>query len=134
MNDSITIIYDGQCPFCSSYVSMMRLRQTVGRVDLVDARSDDPRVAAALNAGLDLDEGMVAIWGDKQFYGKEAVHLLATLSGPGGVVNGLQRLIFSSPRRAALFYPVLARARRLFLTLVGRPLIANTKAKRKPPA
>lgn len=127
MSDGITIIYDGQCPFCSSYVSMLRLRDTVGGVDLVDARSDDTRVASAISAGLDLDEGMLVIWEGRQFYGKDAVHLLATLSAPRGLLNGLQRRVFASPRRADMIYPVLARGRRAFLRLVGRSTIAADK-------
>ncbi|MDP5307439.1 DCC1-like thiol-disulfide oxidoreductase family protein [Paracoccus spongiarum] len=125
MTKGITIIYDGQCPFCASYVAMMRLRETVGPVALLDARGGDPRVAAALRSGLDLDAGMVAIWQGRQFHGPEAVHLLAVLSGPAGLLNGLQRRLFLSPRRAARVYPLLARGRRLFLRLSGRPPISG---------
>jgi predicted DCC family thiol-disulfide oxidoreductase YuxK len=127
MSNGITILYDGQCPFCSSYVSMVRLRDTVGRVELVDARLDDPSVAQAMSAGLDLDEGMLVIWQDHQFYGQDAVHLLATLSGSGGFLNGLQRRVFASAGRAAWIYPVLAKGRRIFLRLVGRSTIAADK-------
>lgn len=45
MSDAkMVVIYDGECPFCRSYVSLMALRDRVGQVDLVDARSNDPRV------------------------------------------------------------------------------------------
>lgn len=125
MSDGIAVIYDGQCPFCSSYVALMRLRQSVGPVDLVDARSDDPRVAAAVAAGLDLDEGMVVIWDGRYFHGQAAVHLLATLSGEGGAMNRLQRLAFATPRRAAWLYPPLVRGRRAYLRLAGRSPIAE---------
>jgi len=125
MSDGITVLYDGQCPFCSSWVSMIRLRDTVGRVEMVDARSDDPRITEAIAAGHDLDEGMVVIWQGRHFHGRDAVHLLATLSAPQGVLNGVQRLVFRSPRRASLAYPILARGRRLFLRLAGRPSIAR---------
>lgn len=127
MHDGITIIYDGECPFCSSYVSMVRLRETVGEVELIDARSDAPSVLAALSAGYDLDQGMLVTWDGKQFFGQDAVHLLATLSAPSGGFNTLQRLVFASPRRAALLYPVLAGGRRLFLRLVGRQTIAEKR-------
>jgi predicted DCC family thiol-disulfide oxidoreductase YuxK len=117
----ITVIYDGDCPFCASYVSMMRLREAVGRVDLVNAREPDPRVREVQAAGYDLDEGMVVLWKEKIHYGDGAVHLLATLSGDGGgPFNRLHRRLFQSPRRAARIYPVLAAGRRLFLRMVGR--------------
>jgi predicted DCC family thiol-disulfide oxidoreductase YuxK len=38
----LTVIYDGECPFCANYVRLYRLRQLVGRVQLVDARGNDP--------------------------------------------------------------------------------------------
>lgn len=123
----ITIIYDGECPFCSSYVRLVRLRETVGAVNLVDARSDDPRVAAALAADFDLDQGMVVLWQGRQFFGSDAVHLLAALSGDRGGFNALQRLVFSSPRRAALLYPVLTAGRRLYFRLMGKRLIGESK-------
>jgi predicted DCC family thiol-disulfide oxidoreductase YuxK len=131
MRDGITIIYDGQCPFCTSYVSMMRLRETAGPVELVDARSGDPRVAEAVEAGLDLDRGMVVIWKGRKFFGEDAVHLLATLSDPRGFMNAVQRALFGSPRRAALLYPLLARGRRLFLRVVGRRTIAEARLAEK---
>ncbi|MEE4121112.1 MAG: DUF393 domain-containing protein [Paracoccaceae bacterium] len=125
--DTLTIIYDGECPFCSSYVRMARLREAVGRVDLVDARSEDPRVAEAQGAGLDLDDGMVVVWRGERHHGAEAMHLIAVLSGAGGLGNRLQRRLFRSPRLAAALYPPLVRGRRLWLRLAGRRPIGAGK-------
>jgi predicted DCC family thiol-disulfide oxidoreductase YuxK len=126
----VTVIYDGDCPFCASYVSMMHLRDAVGDVDLVNAREGDPRVRAVQEAGYDLDSGMVVLWQDEVFFGDRAVHLLATLSsGKGGPLNRLQRAILSDPRRAARIYPVLAAGRRLVLRLIGRAPIGRVAEK-----
>ena len=43
-NDKMVIVYDGLCPFCTSYVRLMSLRRSVGAVELVDARSAHPEV------------------------------------------------------------------------------------------
>ncbi len=126
----ITVIYDGDCPFCTSYVSMMRLREAVGEVELVNAREGDARVRDIQRAGYDLDSGMVVLWQDEVFFGDGAVHLLATLSSAGGgVFNRIQRRAFSSPRRAARLYPVLAAGRRLYLRLAGRAPVEPTAEK-----
>jgi predicted DCC family thiol-disulfide oxidoreductase YuxK len=126
----ITVIYDGDCPFCASYVAMMRLRQAVGAVELVNARAPDTRVRAVQDAGYDLDAGMVVLWQDEVFFGDGAVHLLATLSsGEGGLLDRIQRAAFAEPRRAARLYPVLAAGRRLFLRLVGRRPIGSSAEK-----
>jgi predicted DCC family thiol-disulfide oxidoreductase YuxK len=126
----ITVIYDGDCPFCASYVSMMRLRQAVGAVELVNAREGDPRVRAVQDAGYDLDAGMVVLWQGEVFFGDTAVHLLATLSaGEGRLFDRIQRAAFADPRRAARLYPVLAAGRRLFLRLAGRTPIGPLSEK-----
>ena len=38
------IVYDGECPFCTQYVKLMRLRETVGIVKPLNAREDHPVV------------------------------------------------------------------------------------------
>ena len=37
-----TIVYDGLCIYCNNYVKMLRLKDSIGSVSLIDARSDDP--------------------------------------------------------------------------------------------
>ena len=38
------IIYDGECPFCSRYVKLMRLEETIGDIRLIDARKNPPEL------------------------------------------------------------------------------------------
>ena len=55
------LVYDGECPFCSRYVRLLRLRAAVGAVELVDARTDHPMVSYLYDLGIDLDEGMALV-------------------------------------------------------------------------
>lgn len=119
MTERLEIVYDGQCPFCTAYTRMLNLRRAVGEIELIDARSGDPRVAALRREGVDLDQGMAVRHGDRLYHGAEAVQLLAALSAPGGVM----RALLKSPRRAAAIYPLLRAGRRLTLRLLGRPPI-----------
>jgi len=124
MNDArMVIIYDGDCPFCRSYVKLMALRERVGAVDLVDARSGDPRVASAERDGYDLDEGMLAIYGGKTYYGGDAVALISTLSSNEGRVQSLISKLLGNPTRARLLYPILKCGRNLALRALGRSKI-----------
>jgi predicted DCC family thiol-disulfide oxidoreductase YuxK len=123
----IEIVYDGQCPFCASYVRMTRLRAAAGPVRLIDARSDAPEVADLAARGIDLDRGMVVREGGQLFHGEAAIWRLAVLTAPGGPFNGLMRRLFASPRRAAALYPWLVRGRGLALRLLGRPTLAESR-------
>jgi predicted DCC family thiol-disulfide oxidoreductase YuxK len=128
----MVVIYDGDCPFCSNFVQMMRLKKAVGHVELVDARSGDPRVSAVLRQGFDLDEGMAVTFGSQTYYGEDAVVLIAGLTPEKGVIGRLVGKILSDPGRAKFLYPYMKAGRRAVLTLLRRPLITPRTAERAP--
>jgi predicted DCC family thiol-disulfide oxidoreductase YuxK len=119
----VVVIYDGDCPFCRNYVHLAALRETIGSVKLVDARSGDPIAREVQKRGFDLNEGMIAILGRQIYYGADAVVLLSTLSGNHGLWAKLLSRVFSNPRRAHRLYPYLKMGRRLALRLLGRSQI-----------
>jgi predicted DCC family thiol-disulfide oxidoreductase YuxK len=125
MSDPALIIYDGDCIFCQNYVKLVRLRETVGNVDLVDARSDDPRVAQYQRRGYDLNEGMLFVWKGQIHHGSAAVHVLGALSSDAGWFNKVNRAVFSSRFASTLLYPFLKLGRRATLALRGKPLIPD---------
>ena len=122
----LTVVYDGECPFCSSYVQLYRIREHAGRIDLVDARGEHPILADIRRAGLDLNEGMVVRLQGRLYHGAEAMNLLAVLGGDGTVFNRLNRALFRHPKLARRLYPLLVRGRMLTLRLLGRRLIGKT--------
>lgn len=116
----IWLVYDGACPFCSRYVSLVRLRKAVGRVELVDARQGGPLVSEIRAAGIDLDRGMVLKMDGRFYAGAECVQRLALLSSRCDAFNRLTAAIFSSPTAARLLYPLLRSGRNVALRLLGR--------------
>jgi predicted DCC family thiol-disulfide oxidoreductase YuxK len=126
----VTIVYDGGCPFCSAYVRLVRLRDAVGPVDLIDARQGGPLVDEIAAAGYDLDDGMVLKLGDALYHGDECLNRLALLSTGSGAFNRLMAFLFSRPAAARLAYPVLRAGRNLALRLLGREKLDIAK----PPA
>ena len=120
---AITIVYDGECPFCASYVKLLRLRDAAGPVRLVDARSDDPAVQRVREAGFDLDEGMALIDAETIWHGEDCINRIALMSTPSGLFNRINATVFRSPRASKALYPVLRRGRNLALRLMGRKKI-----------
>lgn len=118
--DSITVIYDGDCPFCLAFVRMTRLREAAGEVRLLDARGMSGAVRRVLAAGYSLDDGMAVIVDDRICHGDAAMTLLASLTTRSGAFNRVVRLLFRSPRIARLAYPPLRAGRALTLRLIGR--------------
>lgn len=116
----IEIIYDGECPFCSAYVRMVKLKDAVGPVMLVDARDDPATVAKFREAGIDLNLTMAVNYGGRTYAGAEAIELLSLLSSNVGLMNRLLARILHSKRRATLLYPWLRRGRNLTLKILGR--------------
>src|SRR5262245_8077288 len=104
----LRVLYDGECPFCSRYVQMVRLERRFA-VELVDARQQAERIKGY---GLDLNQGMIADLDGEIYYGADAVWLLSTLSGRLGPLAW-------RPFARAL-YPWLRRGRHLTLKALGR--------------
>ena len=121
----LTVYYDGDCPLCRSYTRMMRLREAIGRVDLVDAREAPDAVSRLSRLGLDLDEGFVVDADGRLYHGADAIHMLAILTAPLGIFHRFNAAIFSRPRLAAFLYPLLVRGRALLLWLLGRKPILS---------
>ena len=118
------IVYDGECPFCASYVRLMALKKQVGAVELVDARSDHHSVRQLQGRGYDLDEGMAVIFGDAVYYGPDAVVLISELTEDGGWHQRLLSGLLRNPARARRLYPALKLGRRIALRLLGKPGIS----------
>lgn len=118
--EEITIIYDGICPVCNAYVRYTRLQNSLSIV-LVDARQKVEVLSELKLRGLDLEEGMVVIFGGRYFHGADAMHLLASLTTRSGIVNQISYALFSNPKYSAIFYPILKQARSILLWLLRRP-------------
>lgn len=123
--DDVWVVYDGECPFCSRYVLLYQLRERGQRVHLIDARSSDPIIDEIRARNLDLNDGMVVRWRGQYHYGAEAMHLLAMLADHRSFFNRINRMLFSRPQIARAVYPVLVRARKFNLRLLGRKQIGE---------
>ena len=120
-----SLIYDGDCPICSSYVQLLRLRESVGPVELINARTLDAASLSCETAGIDVDKGMIFRVGGVRYWGADAMNLLALMSTRSDLFNRVNCWVFGSRLGAIVVYPVLRTARRALLMLMGRQSIAR---------
>ena len=118
--NQVWLIYDGECPFCSSYVQYIRLQESKGTLTLIDARQGGDLVNSILETGLDLDEGMVLKYQDRLYHGADCINMLALMSTRSGLFNKLNALIFKSRLVSRLLYPVLRAGRNLTLKILRK--------------
>lgn len=121
------ILYDGECPFCARYVKMLRLKEAIGPVRLLNARENPPELAMVREKNLDIDEGMVFYYQGELYYGDQAICMMAAMSSGSNMFNKFNAWVFKSPKRAAFLYPFLRCGRNLVLKLLGRKKIDGTK-------
>ncbi len=121
----ILLVYDRQCPVCEAYCRLVRVRESVGPLTLIDARADSEVMAEITGRGFDVDQGMVLKLDERLYYGADAIHALALIGTRSGVFNRLNHWIFRSERRSRLLYPFLRALRNLLLKILRRTKINN---------
>ncbi|MCA3269080.1 MAG: DUF4166 domain-containing protein [Thalassospira sp.] len=122
-------VYDGECPLCRFAAQGLRIKQTVGQLHLIDARTakDHPVLAEITLRRLDLDAGTVLKFQERFYHGADALHMMALLGSEHNWFNRLNALLFRSRTLAAIFYPMLRAARNALLVIRGAPKIHNVR-------
>jgi predicted DCC family thiol-disulfide oxidoreductase YuxK len=118
------LLYDGECPVCSAYVAMSRMRQLYPSLRVLDARAEPALVAELRSRGCEINEGMVLSLDNKIHCGAEVTRIIALLgrSSPSRW-RRLALHAIGGARWSGRLYPWLSRGRALLLRLLRRPLI-----------
>ncbi len=121
----IFLVYDKECPACNYYCTLVRIRETVGNLVLVDAREPSSLMDEITAAELDIDQGMVLIVGDRMYYGVDAIHALSIMGTRSGVFNRVSYWCFKSKAVSIVLYPILRVGRNLLLKVLRKTKINN---------
>lgn len=123
--EEILLVYDKECPVCDNYCRVVRIRESIGDLKLVDARERGAVMQEITARGWDIDQGMVLKMGGQLYYGSDAIHALALISSRAGFFNRFNYWIFKSAILSTILYPVLRSCRNLLLKLLGVSKINN---------
>ena len=125
IKDEIILVFDKECPVCSYYCRMVRIKESVGELKLLNARETSAVIDEITEKGLDIDQGMVLKMGTQYYDGPDAVHALALISSRLGLFNRFNYWIFRSKILSALLYPTLRFFRNLLLKILLKTKINN---------
>ena len=123
--EEILLVYDKDCPACDNYCQVVRIRESIGELKIINARESSDVLEEITQLGLDIDQGMVLKMGGVIYYGADAIHALALISSRSGVFNKLNYWLFKSKRVSAVLYPLLRFFRNLLLKMLGKTKINN---------
>ena len=121
----ILLVYDKECPACNTYCQIIRIRETVGNLKIIDARRNSRVLDEITKSGLDIDQGMVLKIESQLYYGSDAIHALALISSRSGLFNRINYWIFKSKSISSWLYPVLRLFRNLLLKMLRKTKINN---------
>jgi predicted DCC family thiol-disulfide oxidoreductase YuxK len=85
--EEILLVYDRECPACNVYCQVVKIRESVGHLRIVDARENSEVLHEITAKGLDIDQGVVLKMGDQLYYGSDAIHTLALIGSRSGILN-----------------------------------------------
>jgi predicted DCC family thiol-disulfide oxidoreductase YuxK len=119
--DGDFLLYDGECPVCSAYVAIARLRQLYPGLMVLNARREPDVVAELRRKGYEINEGMVLCLDGAIHFGADATRVIAELgcASPSRWRRTALGLI-GTARWSRRLYPWLNRGRLLLLRVLRR--------------
>lgn len=123
--EEIILVFDRQCPVCTYYCQLVRIRKQLGNVIIVDARKPSSIMNEITEKGWDVDDGIVLKIGTELYYGSDAIHTLALISSRSGLFNRFNYWMFKSQGLSNLSYPFFKLLRRILLKVMGISKINN---------
>lgn len=118
----VEVLYDGDCPLCSSYARYSKLKADVRRLTLKNMREVDASEIALLRQnGLSPEEGVILRISspaqEQTFQGAEAMGLLSSLDNSHSILSLVLRIMrFPSLGRAV--FPLLRLGRAFLLRIL----------------
>ena len=119
---TLTLIYDGGCPFCRNFAVRSELSGGVRGLQIIDGRDDHIQRQQLRERGFALANGAVLIEGQTIWHGSAAIAEMCRRMEPSDQLLGLLQGMFRDDARSKILYPALLFARQVALNLRGLPV------------
>lgn len=123
--ENITIIYDGDCPFCHKYVYITKLKSKYS-VEIINARDDKNKAIKFKESGYNLDKGFLLIHNEKIYHGDKAIKFITSQSDTT-FHNLLLKPLFSNSLTSFITYKMFTFIRSFTFYVLGIPKIYSNK-------
>lgn len=117
------LVYDGDCPVCRQYVAWTALSAAHPEIRLIDARTHPELVATLRSEGIEINDTYMLQLSGERLTGAAAMARISTLMKPQGRWQRIMQSLTRSERALAPIYPLLVRARKALLWIMGRDQI-----------
>ena len=114
----ITIYYDGDCPFCKSYITIVNIKKKY-TVELKNARSYMDEINELEANGFFIEDGILMKFKEEIFQGADALRKIDTINKNSSLKAALYGLIINLPMFKKIIYPIVKLLRILTLKLLG---------------
>lgn len=117
--NTLYLIYDGDCILCRNSAQAVKIKKSVGNLQLINARESHPLAKEALEKGYDLNEGIVIHYHGQYYYGADALQLLALMGSDSDLFNRINVRLFKYKWISLMIYPIFKTIRNVILSLRG---------------
>ena len=119
---TLTLVYDGDCPFCSAFAQRAELTGGLPELDIRDGRTDHTLRAELASRGYRLANGAMLIEQGRIWHGSAAIAELHRRMQPSDALLQVLQGLFKQDDRARRMYPLMLLARRIALAVKGCPV------------
>ncbi len=129
IKNDVWFVYDGDCPICNGAANAFKIKEAVGRLNTVNARTEKnhPVIQEINKLGLNLDDGMVIKFKDTCYHGVDALHVMALIGTNSGFFNRVNCFFFRSKFLSKICYPFFRAGRNFTLWCKNVDQINNIK-------
>lgn len=119
--NTLYLIYDGDCILCRNSAQAIKIKESVGNLEIINARTSHRLVTEVLEKGYDLNEGILVKYNEQYYYGADAIHFLALIGSSSTTFNKINSVLFKYKWLSHFLYPFFKFGRNSILFFRGIP-------------
>ena len=118
LKQKITLYYDKQCPFCSKYANLLKLKENF-EIILKDARENQSEISL-LCGNLNINDGFIVVYKDDCFQGAKALAFLNSAVDKTTFLGKLHFFFRYDNLFSNLLYKLFFILRKIILFILGK--------------